>query len=410
MQGTGSRAPATEAQHATHMDSKPQIPLEVFRKMIETLPPEELAKLPPEKLPENIPVELVEEAPIYSRSALESLILAANSYHLQKRLDLQERYGEEVLAALDRTKTLYNTATLRVFRNKLSDMQKIRARWHQSHDEKKRDLLIDSVRHMQGQVLDVRAENASITQAIRLLQGTRPQQAQDREIFANAIAELKKGSEFIEHKLAEFFLLRLEVLNVEMQMRYREVLAFEEEAAILDQEIESLRQKLERSQTIWKRTFQRSKSNHEMEELQSLIASLVAEKQNKEAAVSENDLTLWLDTIVDASVHPFTRDRIDKVIGNARRALFYLLTKYCQLQEASAMQIARNPFLQVDAKAAIRYLLMSEQFILDYFAKRKSRNAAWISDAAQVKMEDLERLEQDILNELKKSSRFQRIK
>ncbi|MDX1335079.1 MAG: hypothetical protein R3312_04790, partial [Gammaproteobacteria bacterium] len=82
---------------------------------------------------------------------------------------------------------------------------------------------------------------------------------------------------------------------------------------------------------------------------------------------------------------------------------------YCAQQEASAMQIARNPFLQIDAKQAIKYMLMSEQFILDYFSKKKSKNAAWISDAAQVKMEDLEKLEKDILTELKRSSKFQRI-
>ena len=70
------------------------------------------------------------------------------------------------------------------------------------------------------------------------------------------------------------------------------------------------------------------------------------------------------------------------------------------------MQIARNPFLQVDAKQAIRFMLMSEQFILDYFSKKRNENTAWISDVAQVKIEDLDLLERDILAELKRSSRF----
>jgi hypothetical protein len=377
--------------------------------MIATLPPDEISKIPPEKLPENIPVDLVDEAPIYSRSALETLILSANSYHLQQRMDLQQRYGDELLEAMDISKTMLNTATLRVFKNKLDDMQKLRKRWHETRNREQRDQLISSIKNMQGQVLDVRAENARLTRALRLLKETKPILQEDAEAIKTSTERLRKGSSYIEQRLAEFFLLRLEALNTEMQQRYKEILSFEEESAILDQEIEGLRAKLERSQSVWKRTFQRDKSNHEMEELQNLISTLVAERQNKEGTISENDLTLWLDTIVDASVHPFTRERVNNVMGIARRALFYLLSKYCAQQEASAMQIARNPFLQIDAKQAIKYMLMSEQFILDYFSKKKSKNAAWISDAAQVKMEDLEKLEKDILTELKRSSKFQRI-
>ena len=387
----------------------PRIPIDVFRKMIATLPPDEISKIPPEKLPENIPVDLVDEAPIYSRSALETLILSANSYHLQQRMDLQQRYGDELLEAMDISKTMLNTATLRVFKNKLDDMQKLRKRWHETRNREQRDQLISSIKNMQGQVLDVRAENARLTRALRLLKETKPILQEDAEAIQTSTERLRKGSSYIEQRLAEFFLLRLEALNTEMQQRYKEILSFEEESAILDSEIEGLRAKLERSQSVWKRTFQRDKSNHEMEELQNLISTLVAERQNKEGTISENDLTLWLDTIVDASVHPFTRERVNNVMGIARRALFYLLSKYCAQQEASAMQIARNPFLQIDAKQAIKYMLMSEQFILDYFSKKKSKNAAWISDAAQVKMEDLEKLEKDILTELKRSSKFQRI-
>lgn len=387
----------------------PRIPIDVFRKMIATLPPDEISKIPPEKLPENIPVDLVDEAPIYSRSALETLILSANSYHLQQRMDLQQRYGDELLEAMDISKTMLNTATLRVFKNKLDDMQKLRKRWHETRNREQRDQLISSIKNMQGQVLDVRAENARLTRALRLLKETKPILQEDAEAIKTSTERLRKGSSYIEQRLAEFFLLRLEALNTEMQQRYKEILSFEEESAILDSEIEGLRAKLERSQSVWKRTFQRDKSNHEMEELQNLISTLVAERQNKEGTISENDLTLWLDTIVDASVHPFTRERVNNVMGIARRALFYLLSKYCAQQEASAMQIARNPFLQIDAKQAIKYMLMSEQFILDYFSKKKSKNAAWISDAAQVKMEDLEKLEKDILTELKRSSKFQRI-
>ena len=64
---------------------------------------------------------------MYSRRALEELILSVNAYHLQRRLDLQARYGEDVLAALDRAKTSNTSATVRVFKNKLTDLIEARA-------------------------------------------------------------------------------------------------------------------------------------------------------------------------------------------------------------------------------------------------------------------------------------------
>lgn len=385
---------------------KPQIPLEVFVKLAHTLSPEELAKLPAEKLPENIPLDLVEQAPYYSRRALEDLILAANAYHLQRRMELQEKYGEEVVAALDLAKKTTAAANIRVFKNKLADLAELTEQYKQTRDRRHLDLLAKNVKHINGLLMDVRTENASISRAAMLLKDVYPISDDDEALIRCSIERLQQINERIEHLLAEYFLLRLMIINREMQEKNRQINQLEDEYFRLQKEIDILREELERSQTLWKRAIQRGKANKEAEELQRRIAQLVAEQKSKEIAISENDLTLWLDTIVDVSLHPFTRQRSRKVVTDARVALYNLLNKYCMMQEGGAKQIARNPFLQVDAKQAIRFMLMSEQFILDYFAKKRNENTAWISDVAQVKMEDLDNLERDLLDELKKSSKF----
>ena len=387
---------------------KPTIPFDVFKKLAYTLPPDEIAKLPPEKLPENIPVDFVEDAPIYSRAALESLILSANSYHLQQRLELQDKHGEEVIEALDRAKATKPGANVRVFRNKLKDLKALQDQYKNEPSEGQLDLLSKNIKHINGLLMDVRTEVTDIVHSMELLNRALISAPEDARHFEPAAAQLRQNAEIIERLLAEYYLQRLIILNEEMQRKNHQVVELEEEARRIAKDIDLLREELERSQTLWKRALARGKSNKEGDDLQQRISELVSEQKSKEVAINENDLTLWLDAIVDASLHPYTRDRLIKVLADARVALYNLLNKYCVNQEMSALQIARNPFLQVDAKQAIRFMLMSEQFILDYFAKKRNQNTAWISDIAEVKMEDLDALEKEILGELKRSSRFKK--
>jgi hypothetical protein len=383
----------------------PPIPMAVFRKMVATLSPDELARLPPEKLPDNIPADFVDHAPLSSRGAVESLILAANAHHLQQRLAIQDEYGDEVLTALDHARQTGGTANVKVFRQKLAELEKAHRESRSQEDPKGLALLARRVKTLDGLLMDVRTEAAETAQSAKLL---RSQSATDdlRDTFSRAADRLHDHAEQIERLLARYYLIRIAVIQHEMQAAVRRVTLLDQEADDLAGQIETLRQALERSQTVWRRAVQRGKANREADELQQRISELVAEQRAREVTISENDLTLWLDAIVDASLHPFTRQKVAQHISEARMALYTLLTRYCLQQEQSARQIARNPFLQVDPAQTIRFMLMSEEFILNYFARKRNQNTAWISNVAQVKMEDLDKLERDILNELKRSTKL----
>jgi hypothetical protein len=377
----------------------------VFRKMVATLSPDELARLPPEKLPDNIPADFVDHAPLSSRGAVENLILAANAHHLQQRLAIQDEYGDEVLTALDHARQTGGTANVKVFRQKLAELEMAHRESRSQEGPKALALLARRVKTLDGLLMDVRTEAAETAQSAKLL---RSQSATDelRATFTRAADGLHDHAEHIEHLLARYYLIRIAVIQHEMQATVRRVTLLDQEADDLAGQIETQRQALERSQTVWRRAVQRGKANREADELQQRISELVAEQRAREVTISENDLTLWLDAIVDASLHPFTRQKVAQHISEARMALYTLLTRYCLQQEQSARQIARNPFLQVDPAQTIRFMLMSEEFILNYFARKRNQNTAWISNVAQVKMEDLDKLERDILNELKRSTRL----
>lgn len=389
------------------MQRRPAIPMAVFRKMVDSLSPEELSRLPPEKLPDNIPPDFIDEVPLHSRGAVENLILAANAYHLQQRLRIQEDHGEEVLAALDRAKRTGDIANVKIFRQKLEDLDKLHRQWRRREDPDSLNVLTNKVKSLNGLLMDVRAEAAETVESVHLLSEKQP--SEDLlEVFVQATDRLRRHTEDIERLLARYYLIRIAVTQHEMQAKARQVSLLDQQARNIAEQIEDLRQELERSQAIWRRAVSRGKSNQDGERLQQRISELVADQRAREVSISETDLTLWLDAIVDASLHPFTRKKVSRNISEARMALYTLLNRYCLQQEQSAMQIARNPFLQVDPAQAIRFMLMSEEFILSYFARKRNQNTAWISDVAQVKMEDLDNLERDILSELKRSSRFKR--
>ncbi|MCG5501504.1 hypothetical protein [Ectothiorhodospira lacustris] len=386
---------------------QPAIPMGVFRKLVATLTPEELARLPPDKLPENIPLDLVEDAPLYSRRTLESLILAANAYHLGRRLDLQDRYGDEVMAALDKSKVTGNTANVKIFHYKLEDLERLHSQWRADEEPIILERLGNGIRTLNALLLDVRAENSDTSMAAQLLR-TRTVDAEHTETIQQAITELRTHSERIEGLLGRYFRLRLDIVRHEMHGKLQQISRLDQQAEVLREQIEHLRTELEQTQTLWRRTLKKNQTNHQADHLQSRISALVAEQRAREVSISENQLTLWLDALVDAALHPKTRQAMSGHQSDARVALYALLNRYCQQQEASAMQIARNPFLQVDPAQAIRFMLLSEQFILDYFSKKRNETTAWISDVAQVRSEDLDGLERMILGELKKSSRFRR--
>ena len=58
-----------------------------------------------------------------------------------------------------------------------------------------------------------------------------------------------------------------------------------------------------------------------------------------------------------------------------------------------------------DPEKAIKFVLMSEQFILNYFTKKKNTATAWLSGAAESKIAELDQLQKDILTELRKASK-----
>ena len=386
----------------------PYLSLDMFIKLIRTLPPAKIPDIPIDRLPADIPANIGEKVPLASRGAVENLLLAASSFHLSRHIKDQEVYGEKVVNALDRARLTGDVASIRVFKDKVLNLVNMLQKHQRDKAKVEIALLAKNIAHINDLLIDVRSEQAAIGKVIELLESTTPANEEDKLRFAEAIEQLGLQVDKIEQLLGEYYILRVKIMARSIWEKRRQVEVQEKELVGLQNEIDVLRQRLEESQSVWRRALQRQKSKDEYIALQSHITGLVQELNNKEVVILESDLTSWLDAIVDVSLNAYAQARVAGPARDARIALYYLLDKFCRIQEASALQIAQNPFLQVNPEKAIKFVLMSEQFILDYFANKKKDSTAWLSGAARVKIEDLDRLEKDILSELRRTVKIHR--
>lgn len=387
------------------IEIKNPLSLQQFIKLLQKLPPGRIAELPIERLPNNIPADISEKIPMASRSAVDDLIMSANSFHLKRRMRDQESYGSNVVTALDKAKTATGSANLRVFKNKILLLVEMLQSAQRGTKKIGNDTFVKHITSINNLLIDVRSETISLHESIAILQKSKPANNADKKRFIASLQTLKKETNSVGKILSEYYILRLKVLARAIHQKRKLIEIREETTQIKQQELDDLQADLREAQSLWKRTMKRKQTIDETKETQQRIYDLVNEIKASEVVISETDLILWLDAIVEASLNDDSRNRVIKSLRQARISLFYLLNKFCASQEASAIQIAKNPFIQVDPEKAIKFVLMSETFILNYFTKKKNTATAWLSGAAESKMVELDQLQKDILSELRKASK-----
>jgi len=379
--------------------------LQQFVKLLQKLPPSRIAQLPIEKLPNNIPADISEKIPMASRSAVDDLIMTANSFHLKRRMRDQESYGTPVVTALDKAKTATGSANLRVFKNKILLLVEMLQSAQRGTKKIGNDTFVKHINSINSLLIDVRSETITLNENLSVLQNAKPANDADTERFSASIKTLKKETSSVGKILSEYYILRLKVLARAIHQKRKLIETREETTQLKQQQLDDLQADLKEAQTLWNRTMKRKKTIDDTKDVQQRIYDLVNEIKASEVVIAENDLILWLDAIVEASLNEDSKARVTKSLRQARISLFYLLNKFCASQEASAIQIAKNPFIQVDPEKAIKFVLMSETFILNYFTKKKNTATAWLSGAAENKMVELDQLQKDILTELRKASK-----
>lgn len=378
-----------------------RLTMEQFQEFVRRAQPAHIARINVEQLPENIPESLVDEAPYETRHQIEQLIFEANAYQINLAIDLEAHFGAEINNALALSKQSGESRSHVLFKNKVRRLVLMYNQSKQTPGILKSDPFNDLLAEVRRLMQDLRQESGALSHARHFIE-QRLLTAGPRYLatFKDAIKVLAKRFADIERSMNLFFYVSVMLAANEMNYVRERIVDLDRKASAIKVRLEEERNQLARLQgnAITRRT-----KKHLIEELQTNITASLEEISKYEVMISETDLLNWLDTVVEASLSGYVRKQANSVIRTARLGLFGLLQKYCILQEESARQVARNPFSQVDPKKSIQYMIKSEQFILDYFAKKKSSITSWLGGAAESRIENLNILEKQLLTEMRKN-------
>lgn len=384
-------------------DNRPRISLPVFRRMLETLSVAELRRLPVESLPDEIPLDVIEAAPPGLRPVLEDLSFAVGSRELGRWSDDAERYGDDVAAALGQADERRSQGRVEALARAAGELEGEWQQWSRRTDVGARGF-VERIARAEPLAVEVRQQCGQLLQALERIDaaiGTHGRTQRLSEARARLEDDLGRG----ESALGGYFALNLAVARREMRLQrdHIEVSAFEDEE--LGRRLDVLQQRLERSQSVLRRGLRPKTARRERERLQQRITELMNERDAREWVIAEADMTRWLDAVVDASL--YGREQSEQVLRDGRLQLYQLLNLFCRQQEDAAKRIAQNPFMQLDPEQAIEFLLISERFIVGYFARKRNDLTRWLGGAAQQKLGELDGVQSGILDEYRRHRKRQ---
>jgi len=375
--------------------------LEEFTAMVQELSPAEIAKLPSDIMPETIPTQLIRNSPAPMRAVLEKIAFAASQSELRAVQRMDQALGATVLQAMDKARGYEADIAIARLQHRMQDLKPTLERWRSekiSHHSMAQSMLT-----LREEVRELQAERARQARAEAVLNQALEKSSGFTDRLRQAIDGIRSVSNKVDQSLGDYMVLQLEVSSADMAEKRTQISEADKVRAALFEELAQLEEQV-KSPSSWMVRLMPWNSRKKEEFLRQQISDLYQRVMSEEWVMAESQLIRWLDVIVDASLYGNVNAGQNH-LRSARLNLFFLLNAFCEQQEAAAKKIARNPFVQADPKQAIEYMLISERFILDYFAKKRAEVIEWLGNAADTRLKTLEGLEANLVVEMKRNLR-----
>ncbi|TQV64882.1 MAG: hypothetical protein FNT29_03370 [Halothiobacillaceae bacterium] len=378
-----------------------RLSVDEFVAKVRSLSVVEIGKLPLETLPETIPSDLIRNSPQPLRGVLEKLAFDVNVHELREQQGIEKTFGNTAAQAMDKARGYEADIAIARLRQKMADIAPSIEKWRAG--KVTHYAMAQTMQTVRELVHDLHAERARLARAELVLHDCLANPDRFSARLQDAMERIRHFAGKIDLTLGEYHALQLEVTAAEMTDKRRQIQESDQKKKGLLEDLTALEEQLKRPTSLFSRLVPWTARKHE-EGLKHNISDMHQRILSEEWVMAETQLTRWLDSMVDASLY-MSAGTTQQHLRSARLNLFYLLNAFCEQQEAAAKQIARNPFIQVDPKKAIEYMLMSERFILDYFAKKRAEIIEWLGNAADTRLRSLENLEIDLITEMKRNIR-----
>ncbi|MGM0563948.1 MAG: hypothetical protein ACQES2_06425 [Pseudomonadota bacterium] len=388
------------------IESDQRLSLPQFVKLVKTATPDTLKRLDRNRLPRHIPEELVEHAPEGSKSIVEELMFDISMQNIDVQNELSDIFGQGIHAVLSESQKRGDSEALRWFKSKvrklanLFDENKLRP-------TKKNLIKFDELNQaLRDRYNDLQMEYIHLS-GLREVAESKQQEADivHKDLLDDPIQVLSQRMQSIQHATDIYMYVNMIAATKEMEYLIACMRAQDELNRRVMSQVEAERFRLEDLVT---NMVTRYTKKSEIEALKHSITQRLEKCRIHEIVLDEDDLTRWLDTIVEASLSKFVSQKARKSLNESKNNLYHLMQRYCELQEQGASQIAQNPFSQVDPQEAITYLIKSEEFILMYFREKRAELSLWVGTAADFRLKGLKNLERNLLKELRKNYKLRR--
>lgn len=395
------------------MNTPAVLSIDEFKTLLNTASVTDIEKIPVDTLPRVIPDEIIASVNGEKRKLLENIIFDLNMREVNERLVIEANYNTDVSNALFYFSDYFGKENYSIMSKKLAELARVYKEWKADRLESKRLSMLPRIVELNNFVDLLRTETKSIVNAQQTLKThIADAKSQDKAQFQAEIKNLHYVIQRNQDKMAQYYYLRLMVIGADMRYLSTKIKSSASAIEKIEEKIAGLRKDLIKvtGQTA---LFQFSKAKHNpiASKLQTDINQLIEDKAKLDVPISETHLIAWLDVVVDASVtiDDTTREsqpNLLSLINKIRMTLFHLLQTYCVQQENAATEVAQNPFSQAAPEEFIKFVIKSEEFILNYFKQKRIETAAWMGDLAESKVDMLNDIEKSLLKELKRNSKL----
>lgn len=374
-----------------------------LRQFFSVASPDEIKQVHVAVLPEFLPDDILAEVQGEQKTAAEELLFEVNAYHVEQRNMIAQRFGDEITSALDLAAQSITSSAHTVFKRRLKILVDLYQVNRLKKSREQEEIYRPHVEELEEALGEIKDEMGAFARGSFVLSGRAQEVGGDlRSRFKDNANRLENQYAPMQRSLNLYYYVRVIMAGNEMHRVRDESSSLDGKSRILQVQINACRDELKRLQEQTRLNAHEKKREVDLKEQ---IGGFVEGLKDYEVLISETDLVGWLDVIVEASMSEYAKSKAKQAIRTGRLELFSLLQKYCELQEAAAKQIAQNPFSQADPKKTIQFLLQSEQFILGYFARKKTSITAWLGAAAEDKIRDLGNIEGDLLAEMKQNKK-----
>lgn len=382
----------------------PRIPLEVFRKMIETLSLEDLRNLPPGKLPREVPQEILRGVDGERREILDDLLFEANSHHVSERLALENIFGPDLIPALDQAKLDAEMAVKDSLKRHIENFEQLAERWLKDQDGYSREAIDRAIVDLDVEVKRAFSEKLKIHEYQTMLKDGFHLAGEYQEEFKVALRNMQRQEALFDEWVARYYSARLSLLVFSLEQTQKDVESKNKRLKTIMWEIAEIKKRIKTSTEAQGLSASQANNNHFIQELRTELQMMEGMKPDYDVIVPEANLTRWLDLVLDAYLCPIDGDRLDTSLAQAKEALFNLLLVYCEVQSNAAEQISEAEFSVLDKEKNIQYMLETERFMSKYFKNKDLDVKSW--GVGEKHLEMLEQFEQEVLAVIRSATHF----